>query len=172
MVGHSNGAMMSYRMAGDRPSLLAAIAPTSGAIGSPAFVIDVPSAPIPLFIVHGLQDSLVPMDNSRVFLPMSDAVTMFLKCNKCSPTVYSEKGSQQYTSTVVGNAALTYYNSPQTCSQNATVVSLLLNAGHFWGDLQQTFLTNKIQGFYDTSIVNSNSLAELTWLMIKEFRRQ
>jgi len=50
-TGHSNGAMMTYRLATEAPGRLAAIAPVAG-MG----VVDPPARPLPLLHVHSVDD--------------------------------------------------------------------------------------------------------------------
>jgi polyhydroxybutyrate depolymerase len=54
-TGMSNGAMMTYRLACERPELLAAVAPVAGSLESGP-----PTAPIPLLTIFGLLDENVP----------------------------------------------------------------------------------------------------------------
>lgn len=56
-TGKSNGAMMAYRIAAERPDLLTAIAPVAGALTTAP-----PIAPVPLLAIHGLLDPVVPFD--------------------------------------------------------------------------------------------------------------
>lgn len=54
-TGMSNGAMLTYRLACERPDLLAAVAPVAGSLESGP-----PTAPIPLLTIFGLLDQNVP----------------------------------------------------------------------------------------------------------------
>lgn len=56
-TGMSNGAMMTYRLACERPALLAAVAPVAGSLESGP-----PTAPIPLLTIFGLLDQNVPFE--------------------------------------------------------------------------------------------------------------
>jgi len=56
-TGHSNGAMMSYRLAAEAPELLAAIAPVSGAMNLERFD---PGLPVPVLHVHSVDDPRAP----------------------------------------------------------------------------------------------------------------
>ncbi len=55
-TGHSNGAMLCYRLAAELPGRLAAIGPNAGALG----VATAPSQPIPVIAFHGKLDQNVP----------------------------------------------------------------------------------------------------------------
>lgn len=98
MAGHSNGGMMAYRFAAERPGKLAAIAVVSGAIGSrhpdlPAWKMPVPANGLPVIIIHGRQDDIVPFDggipperpSANDYDSVSNAVTFWTGVNNCSP---------------------------------------------------------------------------------------
>lgn len=53
VTGMSNGAMMAYRFACERPDLVAAIAPVAGAVGVPSCK---PARPVSVLAVHGTED--------------------------------------------------------------------------------------------------------------------
>jgi len=52
-TGHSNGAMMAYRMAIDASDRIAAVAPVAGAMQAPGFP---PPRPVPVLHVHSVDD--------------------------------------------------------------------------------------------------------------------
>jgi len=52
-TGHSNGAMMAYRMAIDMSDRIAAIAPVAGAMQAPGFP---PPRPVPVLHIHSVHD--------------------------------------------------------------------------------------------------------------------
>jgi polyhydroxybutyrate depolymerase len=97
MVGFSNGGMMAYRFAAERPNKLAAIASVSGAIGSraspdsPEWLLPVPERPVPVLIMHGASDETVPFDggkpidraSTREYRSVSDAVRFWTTANNC-----------------------------------------------------------------------------------------
>lgn len=55
-TGHSNGAMMSYRLGVEASDLVTAIAPNAGARGVPGL----PTTQVPLLVMHGKLDGNVP----------------------------------------------------------------------------------------------------------------
>jgi polyhydroxybutyrate depolymerase len=59
LVGYSNGAMMSYRLACEHAELFAGIAVVSGALN---YAPCTPTAPLSVLIVHGTGDLTVPYD--------------------------------------------------------------------------------------------------------------
>ncbi len=103
-TGMSNGAMMSYRLAAERPDLFAAIGPVAGAIGgqsdagAPLQVIQQPGQPVAVIIFHGQQDMRVKYDGGetvssispgRIDLAVADAVSFWVQANgaNATPTV-------------------------------------------------------------------------------------
>jgi polyhydroxybutyrate depolymerase len=52
-TGHSNGAMMAYRLAAERADRIAAIVPVAGAMQVPTFA---PSRPVPVLHIHSADD--------------------------------------------------------------------------------------------------------------------
>jgi polyhydroxybutyrate depolymerase len=52
-TGHSNGAMMAYRLAAEQPESVAAIAPVAGAMTLDAFA---PRRPVPVLHIHSVDD--------------------------------------------------------------------------------------------------------------------
>ena len=61
-AGFSNGASMVYRLACDRPNLIAAIAPVSGGMALDIMRRCAAGRPIPLLAMHGTEDPMVPLD--------------------------------------------------------------------------------------------------------------
>lgn len=93
MVGFSNGGMMAYRFAAERPTRLAAVAAVAAAIGSrvapdqPELLLPSPERPVPVLIMHGTADRNVPFAGGKVgdreYLPVSAAVNFWTDANRC-----------------------------------------------------------------------------------------
>lgn len=64
-VGHSNGAFMSYRMACDHSSRIAAIVGLAGAMPLDAGACDA-SEPVSVLAIHGTADDTVPYDGGQL----------------------------------------------------------------------------------------------------------
>lgn len=60
-AGHSNGAILAYRLACELSDQILAIGVQSGVIGVPCH----PSQPVSVFHLHGLADSNIPIDGGR-----------------------------------------------------------------------------------------------------------
>ena len=100
LLGVSNGGMLAYRLAAERPSLAKALAMTGGAIDGeplkarpPALRLATPGAPVPVCIIHGLEDSIIPYHGgrrrgrpgTRRFAPVEHAVRFWTESNGCDP---------------------------------------------------------------------------------------
>jgi polyhydroxybutyrate depolymerase len=95
VTGFSNGAMLAYRLGCELADRIAAIAPVSGAMNTDTCV---PSRALPVLVVHGTADPIVPYDGgppTRQILPgvepfenrsVSDAVSFWTGRDRCPPT--------------------------------------------------------------------------------------
>lgn len=124
VTGMSNGAMLSYRLAAERPDLVAAAAPVAG-----SYALDAPpTGPVPLFAVHGLLDDNVPFGGgvgdgvSGVdFASQLDSLLPFLAVN----------GGALPAAPIALDAALVF-GSPGPDGGADTVYYLALDGGHAW----------------------------------------
>lgn len=94
VAGISNGGMMSIRLGLELPEKLAAIAPVVAALPEPMAQKTFKLQPIPVVIVNGTEDPLVPWSGGEVrfmrktmgrVLSTPDTVQFLVKHNKCSP---------------------------------------------------------------------------------------
>ncbi len=97
MVGFSNGGMLTYRFCAEHGKRLAGAAVLAGAIGSrlddapPMWTMPESAPPVPMLIMHGLQDmhvpfnggSLKPSDPPRYYDSVDDAVSYWIRQNGC-----------------------------------------------------------------------------------------
>jgi polyhydroxybutyrate depolymerase len=104
IVGESNGAMLAYLYAARRADRIAAAAAVVGTIGSrpssaePEQRIPPPSAPVPMLIIHGLDDQIVPFDGGRnardpdrVWISVPRSAAFWVEHNRASdPPVVDE----------------------------------------------------------------------------------
>jgi len=77
-AGFSNGAMMVYRLACERPDLVAAVAPVSGGMMPDVAPACRQGAPVSILGMHGTADSIVPLDAS-----IRDGVVAWAKRDGC-----------------------------------------------------------------------------------------
>jgi polyhydroxybutyrate depolymerase len=80
VLGHSNGGMLAYRIAAERPGIVAAVATVAATIGGnpsanePEWILPRPARPVPALTVHGRDDESVPYDGGPA-VGRRDAIT-------------------------------------------------------------------------------------------------
>ncbi len=136
-TGHSNGAMMAYRLGAELSDVLAAIAPVAGTIGgrvspaSPLVIIPEPSEPVAVAAFHGKLDSHVLYDGGhglstsgeRIDLSVNQSISFWVAANRCSLIPEREVSRS-------GNIIKETYSH---CANNADVVLYtVVNGGHAW----------------------------------------
>lgn len=130
-TGMSNGAIMSYRIAVERPDLVRAIAPVAGALMTWNLDEPLPQSPVPLLAIFGLLDENVPFDGgvgsgvSGVdFASQADSVLPFLAVN----------GGAFAAAPLVAGEGLLFYSEPHTSPEGFadTWYHLALDGGHTW----------------------------------------
>lgn len=89
VTGHSSGAMMTHRLAAEMPETFAAAAAVEGSAGGvidgKTVTVAKPSQPIPMLMIHGKDDRIVPYDGGGlgrlVFLSVDDSVNFWCDAN-------------------------------------------------------------------------------------------
>lgn len=66
VIGHSNGAMMAYRLACESPALVTAIGVGAGALVTPCASTGADSTAVNLIHLHGEQDPVVPFNGGAI----------------------------------------------------------------------------------------------------------
>jgi len=130
VTGLSNGGMMSHRIGIALAPRIAAIAVVSGAMFGDE---PVPLVPLPVLIMHGVRDDIVPFNGgqspmqlvarsqSRPFREANYAVDFWRKADGCDPTP---------SNTVNGDVTVETYAG---CASSSEVVFYrLASAGHTW----------------------------------------
>src|SRR5918992_3560642 len=89
VVGYSNGGVLAHRLASDLSKRIAATAVVAGAVGAQSangnvVRIDPPRAPVPLLIMHGDADDVVPYRATRGPLPAPDGAVFWARANECA----------------------------------------------------------------------------------------
>ena len=94
VAGHSNGGVLAYHIASDLSPRIAAAAVVAGAIGVRSATgvvtrIETPRAPVPMLILHGDADDVVPYDAARApgrGAPLSapEAARFWARSNECA----------------------------------------------------------------------------------------
>lgn len=127
-AGHSNGAIMSYRLACELSDKIVAIGVQAGALE-----VDTcqPAQPVSVFHIHGTADRNIPIDGGHgdgiadvAFAPPRDAVAAFLRSDRCPAT--------SATSTSPDNPDVTI-ETWQPCTDGTAVTFVTVaGASHAW----------------------------------------
>lgn len=134
-TGHSNGGMLSHRLACEASDVIAAIAPVGGGMGDmnnavspPVQVLACnPSRPVPVLHMHGLQDGCYRFEggpgaaSGTIFSPVPDTIEGWIERNGCTgaPEVLP-----------IGAASCFMWTSCRGSGDVALCVDP--NAGHTW----------------------------------------
>ena len=165
MTGHSNGAMMTYRMASEYPQLFAGIASVAGSIGgketpvSPSYTIPKPNGSVNIIEIHGLQDTNVLYNGGysqtgynpgqRYDDSVNQSISFWMTNNNCStsPTIQNSTDNTISLKSYTGGI-------------NNTRVELVTvtNQNHFWENLNSEVMKENFLG--------SSTLAELIWNLL------
>jgi polyhydroxybutyrate depolymerase len=100
VCGHSSGAMMSYRLAGEASDLFPAVGIVAGAVGmrgpnGATMTIQKPDRPVSIIHFHGTADPLVPYTGGTRrgpagFVPVADSIRFWVDADGCDPTPTTE----------------------------------------------------------------------------------
>ena len=169
-TGHSNGAMMAYRLAAEAADRIAAIAPVAGAMVLEDFR---PVAPVPVLHIHSVDDPRAlytggegppfPFTTHTVLhKPVEDVLARWVELNDCpsEPEVTQRKGNERHT------AALLVWGP---CSSGAPVEHWKLwGAGHGWPETPDRGLRERLIG-PSTNVISG---AEEVWRFLQRFSRE
>lgn len=108
LAGHSNGAMMAYRLAAEASPRIASVQVVAGTIGGhatldgPRETIPVPTTPVSVHIIHARDDPNVPYDGGdgtanvgvdRIDLSVADSTAFWVAANDLAgPTATAREG--------------------------------------------------------------------------------
>ncbi len=138
VTGHSNGAMMAYRVGAELSEKISAIAPVAGTIGgretddSFLYTIPEPSFPVSAIIFHGMQDEQIPYDGGKFggiglrkpyFLSVNDSVSFWVEHNNCSIVPQINMSDSE-------NIIRKTYSNGNNSSE--VVLYSVVNGGHEW----------------------------------------
>ena len=171
-TGHSNGAMMAYRLAAEASEHIAAIAPVAGAMMVERFA---PRQPMPVLHIHSVDDPRAlyagglgppfPGTSTRVtHRPVVDGLARWIALDQCAAEPRradfrrAPAHSSEHTATL-----LTY----GPCTSGAVVAHWrLTGAGHGWPGSRSP-LPERIMG-PDTTVLDA---AEEIWRFMQRFSR-
>lgn len=171
-TGHSNGAIMAYRVAAERADLVAAVVPVAGAMSLPSFA---PSRPVAVLHIHSVDDPRAlydgglgppfPGTNNREFhQPVMDGVEAWATRNGCakSPSVVSTRSGEAGSINAGQTATLLSWAE---CDSGYDVAHWrLTGAGHGWPGREDV---NSLVG-PPTTLVDA---ADEAWSFMQRFRR-
>lgn len=172
-AGHSNGAMMAYRLAAEAAHRVAAIAPVAGAMQLSAFA---PSRPVPVLHIHSVDDPRAlyegglgppfPLGGSQVFhQPVVDGLASWRARNGCPGTAQIVAELQGQAGTVnEGHTAQKLVWGP--CSSGAPVIHWRMSGvGHGWPGRILSPAREELVGGSTTLL----SAPEEAWAFFEEF---
>ncbi len=174
-TGHSNGAIMSHRLAAERAGLIAAIAPVAGSLDLARFT---PSVPVPVLQIHSVDDPRAlyagglgppfPGTGSRVqHQPVQAGLDKWIAADGClmrPDTVEVRRGAPG-----TGDAGHTATRLVWKGCRDGTEVAhwKLTGAGHGWPGNAPSPTPERLTG-PKSSIVNA---AEEVWAFVSRFSR-
>lgn len=172
-TGHSNGAIMAYRLAAERADRIAAIVPVAGAMSVSSFS---PSRPVPVMHIHSVDDPRAlyeggvgppfPGTNNReTHQPVQRALDQWIRAAACAavPTAAETRRGRTGTREATHTATKLVWSK---CAGNAEIVHWkLTGAGHGWPGNRRSGLAEEITG-PSTTVVDA---AEEAWKFVSKF---
>lgn len=172
-TGHSNGAIMAYRLAAERADQIAAIGAIAGALSVTSFS---PSRPVAVMDVHSVDDPralyeggspppLPGINNRETHQPVQKGLDDWIRANGCTPTpaTTETRRGRSGTSEATHTATKLVWSG---CKGGVEVVHWkLTGAGHGWPGKERDGLSEALVGPH-TSIVDA---AEEAWKFVSKF---
>lgn len=124
--GMSNGGFFTHKTACVLSDRFAAFAAVSGQLSTELAATCAPGRPLPILMIHGTNDPIVPYDNAST--PVAAAAAFWAHHNGCAST----RTDTDLPNTVVDNTSVTRHDW-QFCPADAPVVLYdVVNGGHTW----------------------------------------
>ncbi len=140
VTGISNGGQMSYRLACEATHQITAIAPVVSALHVDLYQQCLPSEPIPVFLIAGTDDPLVPFEGGKITIfqqsygtvvSMNDTVSYWTTHNNCSTMPVKTYLSDE--DPTDGCRVVSYYYGNGT-DGTAVLYYIIKGGGHTWPD--------------------------------------
>jgi polyhydroxybutyrate depolymerase len=173
-TGHSNGAIMAYRLASERADQVAAIVPVAGAMNVPSFA---PSRPVPVMHIHSVDDPRALYDgglgppfpgtnNRETHEPVQKALDRWIALAGCrtTPIVKEERRGRAGTPDATHRATKLVW--PDCRDGVEVVLWKMTGAGHGWPGSARPAVLQELVG-PPTTVVNA---AEEIWKFVSRFR--
>lgn len=174
ITGHSNGAMMAYRVAAEIPERIAAIAPVAGAMALDRFA---PARPVPVLHIHSVDDEQAvyaggvgvpfPLTSIRVHhRPVEPELARWVERNGCpGPAQVRDRRASPEQGERPAQTATLLVHAP--CASGAEVwLWKLTGVGHVWPGADSR-IQERLLG-PDTELIDA---ADEVWRFLKRFRR-
>lgn len=127
--GLSQGGFMSFRLACERPDRFAAIGSVAGLMYNGVFTDCAPSRPVPVMLVHGTADPVVPYAGTEIFPGVHDVLWAWRTYNGCQPP----PGVYPVPDVVPTDASTVVQFFTQACARDSQIVFFRVNnGGHTW----------------------------------------
>ena len=127
-TGMSNGGYMSYKLACDLSSRIAAVVSVTGSMTNETTDGCNPTHPTSVAQIHGLQDTVVNYDGNGFSKPIEEVMDYWVNINNCS--------LEPDTSEIFGNNGGGIHDVYSGCDNQTNVeLYLMTNMGHNWPNL-------------------------------------
>ncbi len=127
-TGMSNGGYMSYKLACDLSSKIAAVVSVTGSMTPETFAECNPSHSTSVAQIHGLEDSVVSYYGSGFSKPIEEVMKYWVEYNNCllEPNTFE----------IIGNNGGGIHDVYSGCDQQTSVeLFLMTNMGHDWPNI-------------------------------------
>jgi len=173
-TGHSNGAMMSYRLAAERADRIVAIAAVAGAYNQETFA---PSRPVAVLDIHSVSDPRALYNGGMgpafpgtsvqsSHRPVLTGINRFTRNNKCADSTVTETRTGQAGTNNAGQSA-TLITWKRCAAGGAVAHWKLTGVGHGWPGDMSAAARERIIGKPTTLI----SAAEEVWKFVSKVKR-
>jgi polyhydroxybutyrate depolymerase len=135
VTGLSNGASMTYRLACERPGRIAAVAPVSGGLARALMQACAQASrrPIPLLLIHGTADPVVPFDSGE----LEGNLAYWIRRNGCATT---NPAITYLPNADPGDGTRTRVEHYAACRNGADVILYAIEGGgHHWPNGDEPF---------------------------------
>ncbi len=172
MAGASNGGMMTLRMACEHPEMLAAIVPMLASLPENLYRECSPEKPVPMLMMNGTDDKVVPFDGGpiRLFgrdygtiMPVRTTLDIWVHRNACERTPYIVPLEEYKPSREAEGIMTELYTD--CASGKAVMLYLFEGAGHYIPSLRR-----RKSWFKGDSEANFSAATEI-WEFVKHYKR-
>jgi len=144
--GYSNGAMMSYGLAFHKSDLIAAVGSISGAMLDTDII---PSHPMPVIIIHGTSDGVLPYNGSSDFNSVETTLNFWINFNNTNadPILNSEDDN---------GTTIEYYQYNEGDNDVSVEHYKIIRGDHIWFNInyQESNTANLIWDFVSRYDIN------------------